>query len=351
MRKLTNRQKEILKLLYKSNGLSITEILEIIRTSKTTIHRDLKVLKTLKYIKHVGKGRSVKYKLVDSYKLVLPIDLEDYFSLEQDGRNIKKLFNFSIFEELANITIFSDKELNDLKLLNIKFHENIKQLSDTIIKKEFERITIELSWKSSSIEGNTYSLLETERLLKDGDEAEGKDKSEAIMLLNHKRALDYIRLNVQTFKILKVSDIEDVHKILVNNLGVTANVRKTLVGITGTNFKPIDNDTQIYEALIKTCKLINNENNVFIKAFYAFILLAYIQPFEDGNKRTSRLITNAILLANEAFPLALRSIDAKSYKLATLLFYEINNIAALKDLFLEQAIFAGSEYFRLKNNT
>jgi len=330
MEKLSKRQNVILQQLSSKGALSISKLLKGLdkKISRTSFHRDLTVLKNLNYIKQVGEGRTAKYELVQSAKLILPIDLKEYFYKGQDDRNINEMFNFDIFDELSQTEIFFVEELKQLGELNSNFHENLTQLSETIIQKEFERITIELSWKSSSIEGNTYSLLETESLLKDGQEAEGKKKEEAIMLLNHKKALDYIRANAERFKVLKVSDIDDIHKILVKDLDVAYNVRKTLVGITGTNFKPIDNDSQIYEALEKTCVLINNEENTFVKAFYALCLLAYIQPFEDGNKRTSRF--NA------------------EYKLATLLFYEVNNVSALKELFLEQAGFAGGEYFRVR---
>lgn len=113
------------------------------------------------------------------------------------------------------------------------------QLSNIEYKKEFERLAIDLSWKSSQIEGNTYSLLETERLLKDKVTAAGKTKEEATMLLNHKDALDFIKENHDYLYPLSVSKIEDLHSFLTKELSVERNLRKRRIGISGTNYRPL----------------------------------------------------------------------------------------------------------------
>jgi len=118
----------------------------------------------------------------------------------------------------------------------LKYTENITQLSDAEYKKELERLAIDLSWESSQIEGNTYSLVETERLLKDRETATGKTKKEAIVLLNHKDALDFIVENPDYLSPLTISKMEDIHSLLVKELAVDRNLRKSRVGISGTNF-------------------------------------------------------------------------------------------------------------------
>lgn len=122
-------------------------------------------------------------------------------------------------------------------------------MSELEYKKELERLAIDLSWKSSKIEGNTYSLLETERLLKDKETAAGKTKEEAVMLLNHKDAIDFIVKNPDYLMPLRISSIEDIHSILVKDLAVDKNLRKRRVGISGTNYKPLDNEFEIREAM------------------------------------------------------------------------------------------------------
>ena len=229
--------------------------------------------------------------------------------------------------------------------LQSKFIQNISKLSENEYKKEFERLAIDLSWKSSQIEGNTYSLLETERLLREKETAAGKTKEEASMLLNHKEALDFIIENPNYLNPISVSKIEDIHSILVKELAVERNLRKKRVGISGTNYKPLDNEFQIHEALQNTCDVINKKTNVFEKALLALVLISYIQPFMDGNKRTARIVSNAILLSENYCPLSFRTVNSIDYKKAMLLFYEQNNISNFKEIFINQFEFAVKTYF------
>lgn len=111
------------------------------------------------------------------------------------------------------------------------------------------RLGIDLSWKSSQIEGNTYTLLETERLLLEQRTAEGKTRDEATMLLNHKAALDFIVAKPDYLQHLSIAHIEDIHSILARDLQVDRNIRHHRIGITGTNYRPLDNEYQIREAL------------------------------------------------------------------------------------------------------
>jgi Fic family protein len=219
-------------------------------------------------------------------------------------------------------------------------------LSEAILQKEIERITIELSWKSSAIEGNTYSLLETENLLKNGLPAEGKSEEETQMVLNHKIAINHIFEHAEQYRDLSVNKIEKIHGLLTKDLGIQRGVRTALVGITGTAYTPIDNKPQIEDALGEMVILINSTSDVFAKSLLSMLLTSYIQAFEDGNKRTSRLLGNAVLLAHNSFPLSFRSVDEVRYKEGLLLFYEQNNLSLFKEIYMEQAEFAVKNYFR-----
>ncbi len=352
---LSERQLEIIKILNINQVLLTTELLAKLneinpkRLSQITLTRDLKPLVDEGYIERKGKGRAVRYQLSIRGALLGPMDIDAYFVDDPDQRQIYKRFNFDLFEQIRKTSIFSDSEMDFLNQLNREFHNQKIELSPTLIKKEFERVTIELSWKSSAIEGNTYSLLETETLLKEGIEAKGKKSEEAKMLLNHKAALEFLREHATEFFPLSLPYIEKVHSILISGLGVSKNLRKTLVGITGTDYRPLDNQFQIREAIEKSCQVINSKKDCFTRAILAILLISYIQPFEDGNKRSGRIIGNALLLADEAFPLSFRSVDETEYKKAILLFYERNNMAAFKKIFIEQSEFAVKNYFRSKN--
>ncbi len=338
----------ILEFLTQNTESSSSEIQTGIPDKKSiaTIKRILSRLVAKKLISPIGKGKATRYKLSPYYNLFHEIDIQDYYEKEIDERTIIENFNFSLLTKIFPSTkLFTEEELNLLTGLQIEFEKNISELSEFEIKKEFERLAIDLSWKSSQIEGNTYSLLETERLIKEKETAAGKSKEEAIMLVNHKEAIDFIIENPDYLFPLSVSKIEDIHSILTKELAVDRNLRKRRVGISGTNYRPIDNEFQIKEALSLTCDLINEKENVFEQALLALILISYIQPFVDGNKRTARIVSNAILINQKYCPISYRTVDSVDYKKAMLLFYEQNNITSFKKIFIEQYEFAVKTYF------
>lgn len=150
------------------------------------------------------------------------------------------------------------------------------------------------------------------------------------MLLNHKEALNFILENQDYVVPLSLKRIEDIHSTLIKDLAIERNIRQRRVGISGTNYKPLDNEHQIREALDDMCRLINHKDNVFEKALLALVLLSYIQAFNDGNKRTARIVSNAILIAHQYCPISFRTVDSVEYKKAMLIFYERNNISVCK---------------------
>lgn len=338
----------VIDFIEKSGACSSKEIYDAvpISVSYATLKRRLTKLISENYITSTGQGKGTKYSISATYKVVRPVDMEEYYKKEIDERTIKEHFDFLIINKvLAENSLFTKSELSKLNILQNNFRNNISQLSEGEYRKEFERLAIDLSWKSSQIEGNTYSLLETEKLLKEKETASGKTREEATMLLNHKEALDFIVDNPDYLYPLSVSKIENIHTILVKDLAVERNLRKRRVGISGTNYRPLDNEFKIKEALQDTCALINNKENIFEKALLALVLISYIQPFMDGNKRTARIISNAILINENYCPLSFRTVDSIEYKKAMLLFYEQNNVSNFKEIFINQFEFAVHTYF------
>ncbi len=292
-----------------------------------------------------GQRKAARYSVAPGSSLLQLVDMEAYFSKEIDERNICESYNFELLDTLATVSLFTLQETAKLDALQKTFADHLSRLTTTEYRKEMERLGVDLSWKSSQIEGNTYSLLETERLLLEKETAAGKSKDEAVMLLNHKEALDFILDHPDYLSELTVAKIENIHSILVEELAVDRNIRVRRVGITGTNYRPLDNEFQIREALERTCALVNGKESVFEKALLVLLLLSYIQPFADGNKRTARIVSNALLVANGYCPLSFRTVDSIDYKKAMLLFYEQNNVSAFKRIFVEQFEFAVETYF------
>ncbi|MFZ4402290.1 MAG: Fic family protein [Bacteroidales bacterium] len=345
---LEKRETEIIELIKKNQELSSKDIHEGVSTSISyaTVKRILSKLISENLLHIKGNGKGTRYLISPAYELLQPLDIDKYYEKEIDDRLIKENFNFNIITNiLSSTSVFTNDEITKLTSLQSKYSFNVSQLSESEYKKELERLAIDLSWKSSQIEGNTYSLLETERLLKDKETALGKTKEEAIMLLNHKDALDFIIENPDYLVPLTISKIEDIHSILIKELAIDKNLRKRRVGISGTNYRPLDNEFQIIEALTEMCELINRKENTFEKSLLLLVLISYIQPFMDGNKRTARIVSNALLMNNKYCPISFRTADSVEYKKAMLLFYEQNNITSFKEIFINQFEFAVNTYF------
>ncbi len=349
--KLNNRQKKIAEFAEKNKSFQIKNLLSSIKeefnVERITVVRDLSLLTKKSILNKKSKGRNTFYEISDKYLLIKDYDVDKYFSAPHNKRDIKPFFNQDVID-LFDGDIFSIEEIKRIDKLNTRYNKIIKSLkkeSPTIFKKEWERLIIELSWKSSEIEGNTYTLLETEFLIKDLTLAKGKDKAEAQMILNHKKILDFILLKPDYFKKITIDKIKEIHSLLVDSIEIKKDFRDHSVGITGTLYRPISKKNEIEKVVNELIKKTEKIDNHILRAFIFLVMIAYIQPFEDGNKRTSRIVANTILHANNSPMLSYRDLDSKEYKKAILLFYEQNNISYIKKIFIEQLEFSVNNYF------
>ena len=131
---------------------------------------------------------------------------------------------------------------------------------------------------------------------------------------------------------------------MVKDLNISSEPRAGRIGITGSNYLPLDMSTQIVEAIEGLCARIDTLETPYDKALLALVGLSYIQTFEDGNKRIARFITNAILLAYGYAPLSYRSVDEEYYREAMLVFYETQSVVAVKEIFIGQYFFSVKNY-------
>lgn len=347
IKQLNKRQVDILEKIPTKEGVSSSDIFRTLnqKVSLVTIKRDLDNLVLLKYLERKGKGRATIYEKTILGVLFFPVDASKYNEVDPDMRNGSSNFNFALFEEFPE-NIFLEEEKKVLDNATENYKRKMKNITPIVQSKELERFIIELSWKSSKIEGNTYTLLDTERLIREGIPGEGHTANETAMIINHKKAFSFIMDNLGSLRKDGITSIfvEKVHELLTLDLGVSRGIRKGLVGIIGTKYKPLDNKYQIDEALESLYKLVNKMSNSYSKALTILIGISYIQPFEDGNKRTARLLCNAILLALNSAPLSYRSVDESNYRESILVFYEKNSLVPMKKIFIEQYIFSTENY-------
>ena len=343
---LSTRQQQIAAaLLTGPTSLSELSQLSVFQgVTERTLQRDLSELLELGIISRTGEARATSYSVAPSGAVGITLTPEVLNKLFAQENRLAVPYDFTRLDFLASRELFSDSEIKQLTHFHDVFHQKLESAPADIIRRERERITIELSWKSSQFEGNTYSLLETETLIKEGLVAQGKTKDETQMILNHKHALDFSAENKHLFKgNLTVQTIIDLHRHLAEGL-FDYGIRERGVGITGSVYRPLANKFKLEEELQRLCDVINSKDSVFEKALLAFTYTCYLQAFNDGNKRTGRILANALLYAYGSFPLSLRAVEVNIYKLAILAFYELGILGNAKLVLLDQAKFAAENY-------
>lgn len=207
----------------------------------------------------------------------------------------------------------------------------------TYAKQILNRLLIDLSWNSSRLEGNTYSLLDTKRLIDFGEVAEGKEQLEAQMILNHKDAIEFLVGSAEEIGFNRHT-ILNLHALLANNLladpEATGRLRRIAVGIEKSAFHPLEVPQMIEECFDQILATAAAIEDPFEQAFFVMVQLPYLQPFDDVNKRVSRLAANIPLIKANLTPLSFTEVPAKTYTEAMLGVYELNRVDLLKDVFI-----------------
>jgi fido (protein-threonine AMPylation protein) len=337
---ITDRSKKILRLLATGNRLSRAATQQAMGESRINTIREFGRLVDQGYVETYGEARATVYGITEKGRTVSVWNAEEYLAQEPDQRHARYThIEPDLFKAIHGT-------IPDVPLaiqIGVKRRQELR--STRAAQKERERFVIELSWKSSKIEGNTYTLLDTERLIQDAKEAPGHERFEAVMILNHKKAFDYIWEHQDDYRTLTKSKIEEIHQLLVEGLEVQFGLRSEPVGITGTAYIPPASQAELNTYMRDAIDTINGLEQPLEKAMACLVLLPYLQAFVDGNKRTSRLLANAVLLAYGFPPLSYRSVDIEAYKGALILFYEQGTLANFRELFLEQLADSSISYF------
>lgn len=309
-------------LLHVLNGCSTAaEVSHLLKdVDIRSVQRAILRLTEIEVLEKEGANNNPTYKI--NYPTLLQLPIADKL-LEDENRPTSTLHR-----NFVNWLVSQSAEQLD-KILNINTPV-ISVSEGQITPKALEHLTIELSWKSSALEGNTYTLLDTQLLLIEGVKAKNKTDFETQMILNHKDAISFIIENRELFiNDIAYSSVEELHRIIGKNLGIETGLRKKNVKISASNYEPSSNPHQLKEVMLDILTIINCSKQPYVKGLLALALIPYLQAFEDGNKRTGRMLANAILICTINKGFSLRETDAKQLALAYLSFYEFNSIRAL----------------------
>jgi len=287
-----------------------------------SVQRALERLTQLNLIERSGPKNNPSYAVNYSHLLMAAIPAK----ILEDENRPESSFNHELIDWLHEVPISQ---------LEQRFHSTHASINTQhkISAKELEYLTVELSWKSSALEGNTYTLLDTQLLLIEGIKAKNRTEFETQMILNHKDAISFIVENPELFSgKINFATVEQLHKVIGRNLGIAPGVRKRLVKISASNYIPLANPHQLRESADMILEVINRSTDPFLRSLMALSLVPYLQIFEDGNKRTGRMLANAILISAVGKGFSLRKVSARELALAYLAFYEFNSVKFLSEI-------------------
>lgn len=223
----------------------------------------------------------------------------------------------------------------------------------TFAKDILNRLLIDLSWASSHLEGNTYSRLDTERLIEYGQVAEGKDALETQMILNHKQAIEYLVLTPENAQV-QTDTVIALHAFLADGLmadpAAVGRIRRRAVEIGGSVYLPMALPQRLEELLGIVVQMAAEITDPFEQAFFLMVHLPYLQPFEDVNKRVSRLAANIPFIRYNLCPLSFIDVPQPAYVDAMLGVYELNRVELLRDVFVWAYERSCQHYVAVKQN-
>jgi len=221
----------------------------------------------------------------------------------------------------------------------------------TYARRILEQLLVDLSWASSRMEGNTYDILQTERLIRFGEEVEGKDRKEALMILNHKEAIQYVVDNLDEVG-LRRPDLFSLHALLSDGLladpAMSGRLRAMPVGISHSSYRPLDDAVTITEEFDILLHKAAQITDPFEQSFFLLVHIPYLQAFADVNKRTSRVASNIPLLKSDLAPMSFTAMDDSDYIDGLIGIYELNNVSLLREVYIDAYLASAEKYLILR---
>lgn len=343
-------------------GVSLAELQESLPDiARRTLQRWINQLISKNKIMAKGKGKARLYQgviqksidLATSTSIPLSADSKDilqYISQPETQRQPVGYQQDLLDSYQPNKTWYLSGSLRS-QLQKMGRTRQINSPAGTYGRDILNRLLIDLSWASSHLEGNTYSLLDTSELIEHGCAAEGKAAFETQMILNHKAAIELLVENIESVSFNRFT-LLNLHSALSENLLANpadeGRLRSYMVEIGKSVFHPLSVPAKIEKLFDKFLQKANKIEDPFEQAFFTLVHVPYLQPFADVNKRTSRLAANIPLLRANLCPLTFMGVSQEIYSKAILGVYEMTRVELLRDLFIWAYERSTQEYIAVK---
>ncbi len=308
--------------------------------SETTVWRALKRLVDENKIEVTGRGPATSYSLAGS--AVVRTYLKTPYNRRKPTSYSKEFLDIYV----PGKTFYLDASNRQ------RLHEAGTPAAESLpagsyARRILEKLLVDLSWASSRMEGNTYNILDTERLIRFGEEATGKDRKEALMILNHKEAIQYVVDNLDAITISR-TDICNVHALLADGLlidpAMVGRLRRMPAGITYSSYKPLEDQFEIEEEFNIMVGKASAITDPFEQSFFLLVHIPYLQAFDDINKRTSRIAANIPLLKADLAPMSFLTMSDGDYIDGLIGIYELNSVALLREAYIDAYLASAENY-------
>lgn len=312
--------------------------------SETTVWRALKRLVDANRIEVTGKGPATSYSLAGS--AVVRAYLKTPYNRRRPTSYSKEFLDLYVPGKMFYLDASNRQRLHEAGTPIVA-----PLAAGTYARRILEKLLVDLAWASSRMEGNTYNILDTERLIRFGEEATGKDRKEALMILNHKEAIQYMVDNLESISISR-TDICNVHALLADGLlidpAMVGRLRQMPAGIAFSSYRPLDDQFQIEEEFDILVSKASAITDPFEQSFFLLVHIPYLQAFDDINKRTSRIVSNIPLLKADLAPMSFFTMNDGDYVDGLIGIYELNNVALLREAYIDAYIESAENYKALR---
>lgn len=315
------------------NPMSAQELSEALTrvgrpVSPATLARRLERLIAQRHILREGRARSTRYRK-DPY--------HDYFSVPP-GKRARVGYNAAPL---------SDYVPNETRWLSEEVRRRMEKAgggrrldASTYSRSIAQKLLVDLAFASSALEGNTYTYLDTQVLIEFGQAAEGKDRDETVMILNHKEAISYLTQHIADIEI-QPREFKTFHALLSRGLSnmdprdIGSIRRRPIDEIGGSAYLPLAIPQRLEEEMGRIAQKAREIEDPFEQSLFLMVFISYLQAFRDVNKRTARLVCNVPLLKAGVAPLSFMDMDKTSYVKGLLAFYELNRTDLISEAYAE----------------
>ncbi|MBA3392631.1 MAG: Fic family protein [Deltaproteobacteria bacterium] len=326
------------------DGATIEQLTAALEVPRRTLQRRLAELVSVGRLRAIGRAKQRRYQVT-----VVAEARPDELTASLAGQQVRELVRRPLIQRtpVGYVTAFleSYRPNRDFYLdatTRGRLHERGRapggeRPAGTYARQILSRLLVDLSWASSRLEGNTYTRLDTQNLIELGRRAPGKDQREAEMILNHKAAIEMLVGNVEEVRFDRYT-ICNLHALLADNLladpSAAGRLRRIEVGISGTVYLPLAIPQQLEQLFDQLLKKASEIEDPFEQAFFAMVHLPYLQPFEDVNKRVSRLAANIPFVKHNLAPLSFVDVPERDYIEGLLGIYELQRVDLARDVFM-----------------